>query len=169
MTSNLLPVVYDKGLAFIVDRDTSEIVALNDAPDDLLAAAHTRLTAITGEARDAKALVDTVLTARMIEMRERLLDTGGHRVEAKQKREWDPDQTWAALGELVAAGLVSNAEVEEAMPEVTVRKPDGRKLNALLTRVVGEDPAAAQALARARSERTYLRVEVTAVDGSVAA
>lgn len=167
--NGLLPVQYDAGRACLLDRDTGELVAICDAPSDLLAAAHDRLAAITGGARDAKALVDTELIARMREAGERLLDTGGHAVEAKQRRDWDTDATWAALGVLVEAGLISPREAEEAMPEQTVRKPDGRKLNALLTRVVGENPAAAQALAQARSERTYLDVKATAVEGSVVA
>ena len=152
----------ERGLLF--NPDTGEAVALADAGDDTLA----RLTEALREQRDfirtAVAAVEDELKGRIRQSGGRMLDAGAHRVQLESKREWDAREAWQALSALVEAGLISLQEADEAMPRKTERKPDGRKLNAILTRVVGENPQTAQALAQARSERSYIKLARTAVD-----
>lgn len=163
---NVLPVLRDPaGRIAVADPDTGEMWELEHAPAPVLAATRERLDDLARDARDARSTVDAELERRM--GGERSMDVGSHLVERQDRREWNPDATWLALRGLLDAGLVTLTEVEQAMPEVAVRKPDGRKLNALLTRLAGTDPVAAQPLAQARAERSYLRVRRTAVEGTV--
>lgn len=165
--SALLPVTYDHGHPLVLDPDTGELVPLADAPPRVLAAAVEQLAKDLADLRDARSAIEAELQRRMGTAR--TLDVGSHLVEQNRKREWEPAATWRALVDLTTAGLVAPDDADEAMPEVTARKPDGRNLNALLTRLVGEDPVAAQPLAQARSERAYVKVQRTAVEGEAPA
>ncbi len=166
--SLLLPAVPVPELGLcVVDRATGELIPVTDAPDGVLADVSERLADLAREAREVRSMIDDELQHRLNGDRAR--DVGAHRVERKARREWDTDATWRALADLVTAGLVTPQEADEAMPEVTIRKPSGTKLNALLTRLVGVDPVAAQALARARTETTWVKVTRTAVDAEAEA
>ena len=160
--SQHLPVVYNGGTLGIVDPDSGECFAIADAPEQTLAAVEAQVAQIAADARNAKSVIDDELGRRM--GRERNVDYGPFRVESGYRNEWDPHLTWRALSQLCEQGLISPKEVDDAMPEQTKRRPDGRALNALLIRVSGEDPAAAQPLAQARSSRRWFKVEKTAVD-----
>lgn len=166
-TTALLPIRPSEGTIQVVDVDTGEMYAVSDAPVEVLAAVGARLDEITAAARSARATVADELLRRM--GRSKLLTVGAYAGEATTRRDWDPDATWAALSDLVDRGLITPAEADEAMPEKTARRPDGRRLNALLTQLAGEDPVAAQALAQARSAKTSLKIVRTAVDGTAEA
>lgn len=155
--------VLENGL--ILDRRSGEVVSLQDAPDQTLAAFAEQLRAQRDWIRQVSSVVDDTLKDRIGKARS--LDAGTHLVELERKREWDPKATWDALVALQEKGLVTVEEADAAMPRETKRKPDGRKLNSILTQVVADDPEAAQALAQARSERTYIKVARTSVDGEV--
>ena len=157
--------ILENGL--ILNRESGEVVSLQDAPDQTLAALDEQLRSQRDWFKETTGIVDEELKARLKTQRTRTLNVGSHVVELERKREWDAPATWAALSGLVAAGLISEADADEAMPNKTERKPDGRKLNAILTQVVADDPEVAQALARARSERTYIKLARTAVEGEV--
>lgn len=106
-----------------------------------------------------KVALDEELTARLKAARARTAHLGAQMVALERKRQWDAKLAWEALQGLVAAGLISAADADEACPEKTERKPDGRKLNAILTQVVGENPEAAQALAKARTESAWIKLD----------
>lgn len=161
-----LPVIFDGATLGVIDPESGEVYSLGDAPPDVLANVEQLCAQVAQEARNAKAVLDDELSRRM--GRERKVDYGPFHVESGERREWDADQTWRALADLCEAGLITPKEVDDAMPEVTTRKPDGRALNAILTRVVGEDPAKAQALAQARTGRRWVKITKTAVDSTVA-
>lgn len=152
-----LPAVLSRP-GYLIDPDTGEAIALADLSPEVLAHWSDYLNELGREARSWRTAFNDELGRRLAAERSRKGTFGRFAVEASEKREWDPDLAWAALGELVAAGLVTAAEAAEAMPEVTTRKPDGRRLNSILTRVVGEDPVAAQALAQARASSSYVKV-----------
>lgn len=162
-----MPFVVDPERGVVGNRETGELVSLDDCNDGMLAAIDEALRIQDDFNRTARAAVEDRLKARMKEQRTKLLDTGRHLVELEKKREWDKTLTWAALTGLVEAGVISEAEADEAMPNKTERKPDGRKLNALLTELVAENPEVAQPLARARSERSYIKLVAASVEGSV--
>lgn len=157
-----LPVIFDGAQLGVIDPETGECFSVANAPGPVLAAVRERVAAVADDARRAKDVLDDALRERLGP--ERRADYGAYRVEVNVSNRWDPDDTWAALADLCEQGLVTPAQVDEAMPETTVRKPDGRRLNALLTDLVGRDPSAAAPLARARATRRWVRVEKTAVD-----
>lgn len=162
---SLLPVLYaDGSVAGVIDTSSGEVYHLADAPAPVLADVVDRLDAVAREARAARAVLADELGRRMGTARR--MDAGAFDVEQGRRNEWDPDATFAALNGLLAVGLMTSQEIDEAMPERTVRKPDGRRLNALLTRVVGDDPVAAQSLAQARSSTSYVKVHRTAVEAT---
>jgi hypothetical protein len=153
----------------VVDTTTGEVFAIGNAPTGLIAATVDRVKTLQSDAREARAILEHELEGRLATAGERSLTDGAFAVERADKRDWDPALTWEALSGLVAAGLVSTKEADEAMPERAKRVCDGRKLNALLGRLVGEDPVAASPLAKARAVRTGVRVARVAVDAEVAA
>lgn len=157
--------ILENGL--VLNRLSGEVVSLSDAPDQVLAALAEQLRSQRDWFREITGIVDDELKARFKAQHARTLNVGSHLMELERKREWDVTATWEAIQGLVAAGLISAADADKAMPRKTTRKPDGRQLNAILTQVVGEDPEAAQALARARTERTYVKIARTSVEGEV--
>lgn len=165
---NLLPIVYSSDQhAAVIDSRTGELVLLKDASDASLAEASDRLKQIADEARDARRLVEDELRLRLAGLPSR--QAGAFAVERKTKREWDEDKVAAALAELLEKKLVTKEEINAAVPERVVRRCDGRKLNALLTRLVGVDPVAAQPLAQARVESSWMKVTRTAIDAEATA
>lgn len=161
------PIVHTGGTIAVIDPDTGQVLALSDAPASLLARGVDHLDHVTRDAVSARATLADELGRRLGGAR--TLDAGSHHVEKNVRRTWDATATWRALAGLVEEGIITPPEVDEAMPEKTQRRPDGRKLNALLTRLVGEEPTLAQALALARDDRASIKVTATATDGTVAA
>lgn len=160
------PFLLDTANGLVVDKATGEAVLLADAPDSTLARLKEQAAQLRQFAREVEQAAEEILKERIGNARS--LDAGTHLVQLERKREWDPQATWDALCALVDAGVVDSSDAEAACPERLVRKCDGRKLNALLTDVVGKAPEAAQALAQARSERTYIKLARQSVDGEVA-
>lgn len=158
--------ILENGL--ILNRESGEVVALQDAPDQTLAALDEQLRSQRDWYRETTAIVEDVLKARLKAAGARTLDAGTHIVELERKREWDVEATWAALEDLVELGHISIADADAACPKKTKRAPDGRKLNSILLQVIGDDPEAAQALSKARTERTYIKLARTSVEGTVA-
>lgn len=161
------PFAIDTEAGLIVDRATGEAYTLAEAPAQTLAAFDDYVREQQQFWKLARQLADDELTGRLKAERARTARFGAHLVELERKRVWDVTATWEALQGLVAAGLIAEADADEACPEKTERKPDGRKLNALLTQLAGEDPEAAQPLAKARSESTWIKLSRTAVEGEV--
>lgn len=162
----MLPVRYSNGEASIVNS-RGELIPLGDVGLMELAEARDELRLLLEDARDARSAVDGEIKNRM--GRDTKLDAGSYLIELSRRREWDPDATWRALSELVDKGLVSSLGADEAMPEVTARKPDGRKLTSLLTKLVGDSPVDAVALAQARSETSFVKLKRTSVDSTAEA
>jgi hypothetical protein len=169
--ADLLPVRYVDASTMVVDPASGDMFLLDDAPPAVLARAAAYMDAVSGEARRLRRTVGDQLQARM--GRERRVDLGSHLAEVKHKNEWDEDETCAALGRLRELGLVTNDQIEQAVPEVLVRKPDGRRLNTLLSGLLGDagdaEPEvldAIQALARARKTSKWVRVDAASTDGT---
>lgn len=165
----MLPVLYDQtGAAGVIDPRTGETHAIADASAEVLARVVEQIDDVADQARRARAALADELLAR-IGQRTRL-DAGALEVERSTKREWDRDQTWAALAALKDAGAITEADMDYVMPyrrpAPPERKPDGRRLTSLLTRLAGDDPAQAQRLARARSETSSVRVKRIAFDAT---
>ncbi len=120
-----LPVRYSEGQPVLADRD-GMVVALADADVTLLADAREEITLVLEEARDARSALDAELKNRVGSST--TTDIGTHLVELVRRRDWDAAATWRALKDLVEANLIQAHEAEACMPEVTTRKPDGRKL-----------------------------------------
>ncbi|PTL55774.1 hypothetical protein [Paraconexibacter algicola] len=150
----------------VFDPVTGEAYEIADAPPELLARYAMDLGDLARQMREARAAVEIELANRLRYVKAKSLPAGPFLIERKNSNQWNADACWQALSDLVAAGKVGAAEAADAMPESTVRKPDGRKLNALLTRLVGEDPEAAGPLARARVTREGVRVAQVAVDAT---
>lgn len=169
-----LGIAYTPAGAAIVHPESGELLHVRDADTAALAAVIDGLKEHQGHVRDGRALLEAEIIGRLEEAKERGARAGGFMVERKERRQWDESATWEALGALVDAGVISGKDATEAMPEVSPppRKPDGRKLNALLTQLLGEvvdDPekfVLVGALARARSAQPYLQVERCAIDGT---
>lgn len=156
------PVVQGESGPAIIDRATGELIPLAEAESGDIAALIDYLTELRSRSYEGTSLLGAELLGRM--GRDRSLEAGAFLAEKKDRREWNPDATEAALNELIAAGLVSQPEADEAMPVKSKRVPDGRKLNALLGRLVGEDPVAASPLARARATSSSVKVARRALD-----
>lgn len=166
----MLPIRFAEGTLVVADPMTGEVFTVADAPPAVLARATAAIDDLKAEAGRARNALGDELQARM--GKERRLDVGTHMVQRDQRREWDTDATWAALSRLHDLGLITGSQVDDAMPEKTARRPDGRQLNALLTDLltdVGDDPThmeSVQQLARARVTRTYVKVQQAATDST---
>lgn len=163
----MLPVVQHAGQLAVIEPATGQLIPLTDAAPPLLAQIIDELDAILQDARTAKNTVSDELRDRM--GTEKHMDAGLFTVEQVKRRDWDKHATTTALAALVASGHITVGQADEAMPERTERRPDGRRLNALLVQLAGDDPVAAQGLARARSESVYLRLSRSGVDSTVTA
>lgn len=148
----------------VVDASSGEVVALADLDDASVADAAERLDRLMDDVREARGVLRDELARRL--KREKSMSAGACFVERKITNRWDVDGTWAALAMLVEDGHIGPDEADEAMPEKAVRKPDGRKLNSLLTRLVGEDPVAAGPLAQARVSVESIGVKRVAQDST---
>ena len=78
---------------------------------------------------------------------------------------WDASLTHEALAQLVADDVISPAEADALVPETMVRKPDGRALKSLLSRLMASDLDAAALLQRGVQERVSWKVELPADGG----
>jgi hypothetical protein len=128
----------------VPDPDTGEVLAIRDASDRALATA----------AREIADLVDQLFDARRAlaaELRDRHGDgtvhAGGHAFTIKAEQSWGVRATGDALARLIAEGEITQADADRAMPRKPA--PDKRAIKALISRLVGTSPAAAQVLADA--------------------
>ena len=72
---------------------------------------------------------------------------------------WDAPATAAVLDRLAADGTVPAPVAAAAAPEVTVRKPDGRRLSSLLIELGRTHPEAAADLAACNRATPYWKAE----------
>jgi hypothetical protein len=162
-----LPVLSGRGGDLQVpDPDTGEVLAIRDASDRALATA----------AREIADLVDHLFDARRAlaaELRDRhgvgVAHAGGHAFEVKAEQSWPAGATRDALARLLAEGEITQADAARAMPSKPA--PDKRAIKALIRRLVGTSPTAAQVLADAGtvSPASLRDVRVEAVDEEEAA
>lgn len=150
---DLTPVLVHPKSGEVVDLkalDTDPLIGLAEAVSDVLA-----------RARDAKRQVEDELELRRRAQGGSAKALTGDRLSASRSvsRKWDTNATIQALQRLVESGAVPVDEANALVPEVTVRKPDGRGLGSLLTRLTDAgDLESAQLLLSARSE--YARWEI---------
>lgn len=131
----------------IVHPGTGEVIVLADELDIALAGLHQELVQIVAGARAAMGYIEEELANRMTAAGRRQQDVGEYtlRLRTGRSRQWDPDDTEAALHELVESGVI---KAKEAI-DVVRREPkvNGREALALLDRLDGE--------ARTALERCY--------------
>jgi hypothetical protein len=150
----------------VPDPDTGEVLAIRDASDRALATAARAVADLDRQLFEAK-------RALAAELRDRhgvgVVHAGGHAFEVKSEQSWAAGATRDALARLLAEGEITQADMDRAMP----RKPvtDKRAIKALISRLVGTSPAAAQVLADAGtvSPASVRDVRVEAVDEEAAA
>lgn len=145
--SDLTPVLVHPQSGEVIDLttlDTDQVIGLAEHVADMLS-----------RAREAKKMLDTDLEIRRRSQGGSAKTLRGDRWSAQRSvsRRWDADATVRALQRLVEAGAVPVDEANALVPEVTVRKPDGRGLSALVTRLTDAgELELAQVLLGARSE-----------------
>lgn len=157
-----LPVLSGRGGDLQVpDPDTGEVLAIRDASDHALATAAREIADLDRQLFDAK-------RALASELRDRhgvgVVHAGGHAFTVAEAQSWPATATKLALACLVAEGEITQADVDRAMPAKPT--PDKRAIKALISRLVGTSPAAAQVLADAGtvSPASVRDVRVEAVD-----
>ncbi len=158
-----LPVLSGRGGDLQVpDPDTGEVLAIRDASDHALATAALAVADLDRQLFDAK-------RALAAELRDRhgvgVTHAGGHAFEVKVEQSWSSAaRTREALTRLIAEGEITQADADRAMPAKPT--PDKRAIKALISRLVGTDPSAAQVLADAGtvSPASLRDVRVEAVD-----
>ena len=146
----------------LVHPMSGEVVDLNSLDTDPLIQLAEAVSDVLSRARDAKRQVEDELELRRRAQGGSAKALKGDRMSAARSvsRKWDTGATVSALQRLTESGAVPVDEADALVPEVTARKPDGRGLNALVTRLTDAgDLEAAQLLLSARSE--YARWEIT--------
>ncbi len=93
--------------------------------------------------------------------------SGGFAFKVNESVSWAQGNTREALDELLADGVITEADVRRAMPAKP--KPDATQLKALIGRLTTSNPEAAKRLADAatKSSPSVGEIEPEAVEGSV--
>jgi hypothetical protein len=141
---------------------TGEALRLTDLATDPLLELQAEIVALLDRARDAKRQVEDE-----IERRRRLVGGSAKQVRGDTlsatksvTRKWSEVGTVSALQYLTERGVVPVDEADALVPERAVRKPDGRGLNALVTRLIDNGHVEdAQVLLEARSDFAKWSVE----------
>lgn len=140
----MLPVLYIETGLGVVDEDTGEVLALQDAPDRAVLAAAEKVAELDRDLLQAK-------RALAAEIRDRhgvgTVHAGGFSCVVAESQSWPIGATSDALDDLVVSGAISQANADRAMPSKP--KPDNRQLKALIGRLLLSDPESAKALSRA--------------------
>ncbi len=156
------PVIYDSsGTLCVVDHDTGEALALRDASDRAVARTADQLAELDRAMLDAKRAVAATLRDRH---GVGVVHAGGYAFTIKAEQSWAAGATKDALARLIAEGEITQVDADRAMPAKPA--PDRRAIKALISRLVGTSPAAAQVLADAGtvSPASVRDVRVEAVD-----
>jgi hypothetical protein len=154
-----LPAILEAGQ--VVEPGTGELVALRDASDRALVVAAEQITALDAEVFARK-------RGLAAELRDRhgvgTVNTAGYRFTIAESQSWSKGATAQALERLLAAGAITEADANRAMPARPT--PDPRALKALAGRLTVSDPDAARVLASACtiSPPSLRGIEPTAVD-----
>jgi hypothetical protein len=141
---------------------TGEVLTLTDLATDPLLELQAEIVGLLDRARDAKRQVEDEM-----ERRRRLVGGSAKHVRGDTlsatrtvTRKWSEAGTVSALQYLTETGVVPVDEADALVPERTIRKPDGRGLNALVTRLIDNGHVEdAQVLLEARSEFAKWSVE----------
>ncbi len=150
----------------VPDPDTGEVLAIRDASDHALASAALAVADLERQLYNAK-------RALASELRDRhgvgVVHAGGHAFTVAEAQSWPAGATSDALARLGVDGHITPADADRAMPRKPT--PDKRAIKALISRLVGTSPAAAQVLADAGtvSPASLRDVRVEAVDEEGAA
>lgn len=140
-----LPVRHiDGGQTAVVDPSTGEMVALRDASDRALAHA----AAVLAE-YDRNTFAFRRAVAAELRHRHGVgkVTAGGYAFTVAESQSWPLGATKGVLEDLVAEGVINEAEMERCIP--VKPRPDPRQLKALVGRLTVSDPDAARRLARA--------------------
>lgn len=151
----------------MVDPVTGEFIDLAALDTDGLLDTHRRVGRVIDHARDARRMVEDEMERRRRAEGPAATGVDGTRLRATSTltRRWDATMVHGVLGQLVDAKIVPPDEALALIPEVMVHKPNGRGLNALLSRLMTEDTMdAARDLLAARTETR--RWTVVAADDS---
>jgi hypothetical protein len=134
---------------------TGEVFTLTDCTADDLIGLHVAARTAQDHAKTARAMLEAEIDKRRRETAGAGKSLRGDSLEIVRSvsRRWDTGRTVSALKELVDLGLVTVHEADALTPEVTTRKPDGRGLMALFSRLIDAgELEATQLLLTARSE-----------------
>jgi hypothetical protein len=146
--------------------DTGEIldfVDLQDASPDVKAAAYGQLVEIASNVSTLRQqLKDELEELHKEGAVESASHYGGVKLTRSSSRRWDEKRVGVVLDRLVVDGAVKSARAAAAAPTVEIRKPDGRKLNALLQELAGTDAGAD--LASTKTDSVNWRAEIVALD-----
>jgi hypothetical protein len=145
----------------VPDPDTGEVLAIRDASDRALASAAREIADLDRQLFEAKRALAAELQVRH---GVGVVHAGGHAFTIKAEQSWPATATKLALARLIEWGEITQADADRAMPSKPA--PDKRAIKALISRLVGTDPSAAQVLADAGtvSPASLRDVRVEAVD-----
>jgi hypothetical protein len=139
-----LPIVPTNMGHAVVDPDTGEVVAVEEATDRALAVAAEELARVNQELFAARRALAAELRARH---GVGTCHAGGYAFTVRESTSWPVGATIAALHRLVAAGHITAGDVQRAVPKKP--QPDARQLKALCGRLAVSKPEAARVLAEA--------------------
>jgi hypothetical protein len=141
---------------------TGEVLTLTDLATDPLLELQAEVVGLLDRARDARRQVEDEMERRRRAQGGSAKQVRGDTLSATKSvtRKWSEPGAISALQYLAEKGVVPVAEADALVPERTVRKPDGRGLNALVTRLIDNGHVEdAQVLLEARSEFAKWSVE----------
>lgn len=142
---------------------TGEVIDLVDLPNDVLIETAAQMRELGALVKQARADLDGEIDRRRSPS-SRVFAGDVWVAERTVTRSWDARSIVGALQRLVETGVIAPGDAEQYVPEVASRKPDGRALNALVTRLTdaGDLEAARIVLAARRESARYQYQEVPA-------
>lgn len=153
-----LPVIQSEDGLCVVDPDTGALASVRDASDHALLNAAAKIAELDAQVLSMKRTIAA-------EIRERhgvgSAREGGWSWKVTESVSWPAGAVKAALGALLAEGLITPADAVRAMPPKDT--PSGPAINALITRLTTADPVAAKRLADAASTSPSSLRDVRAV------
>jgi len=159
-----LPTPLDGGNLGWVNPDTGEALPASESSDRTLLHGLRQIRELEERLREMKLVAGAVLRDRHGVGK---AHSAGFGFKVNESVSWAQGNTREALDELLAGGVITEADVRRAMPAKP--KPDATQLKALIGRLTTSNPEAAKRLADAatKSPPSVGEIEPETVEGSV--